>query len=112
MKLHSTGEYVRIAALSELPPVGECREFQRANGRLICVANVKGHFVAMDNVCPHLGGTLGQGTVEYGFVVCPWHGWQIDPKTGVAQQDHDCKVDIYDLHIEGDDVLISSVPVR
>ena len=82
-------------------------EFKSPAGRMVCVANVNGRLYAMDNVCPHMGGALGQGTVEGGFVVCPWHGWQIRPETGIAQQDSGCSVQRYELEVVGEDVLIT-----
>ena len=44
------------------------------------------NYSAMENVCLHRGGPLGQGMIEGGKVVCPWHGWAWDPKTGEAAQ--------------------------
>ncbi|WP_461747167.1 Rieske (2Fe-2S) protein [Kocuria sp. U4B] len=29
---------------------------------------------ALDSVCNHMGGPLGQGTIDGGCVTCPWHG--------------------------------------
>src|SRR5258705_1821915 len=75
--------FVRLAAQSELPPEGEAKEFPLGD-RVICVANVNGTISAMDNVCLHRGGPLGQGLIEGDKVVCPWHGWQWDPGTGEA----------------------------
>ena len=74
--------------------------------RVICVANIAGEYCAMDNVCLHRGGPLGQGMVEDGKIVCPWHGWQYDPKTGVATHNPNAKVAVYPLKIEGEDVLV------
>jgi nitrite reductase/ring-hydroxylating ferredoxin subunit len=76
---------------------------------MLCVANVGGRFYALDNVCPHQGAALGQGTVEHGFVVCPWHGWQVDPASGVAEQDPECIVDRYTITMDGQDVFVSDV---
>ncbi|HEX8924232.1 MAG TPA: Rieske (2Fe-2S) protein [Terriglobales bacterium] len=99
------GEFKKIAAVSELPPPGEAREFQ-LEGETICVANENGRFSAMDNVCAHRGGPLGQGLVEDGKIVCPWHGWQFDLKTGKSEQSASLGVDVYGLKIEGEDVLV------
>ncbi len=98
--------YVRIASRAELPAPGEAREFNLGE-KVICVANVNGTFSAMDNVCLHRGGSLGQGTVEGGKVVCPWHGWRWDPVSGAAVENPNLHVAIYPLRIEGDDVLVA-----
>ena len=53
-------------------------------GRDLVLVNVDGQFYALDNRCPHQGGPLGRGTVEDGAIVCPWHGWRWDPRSGRA----------------------------
>lgn len=98
-------EFRKLTTVSELPPAGEAREFT-LDDRTICVANENGKCSAMDNVCAHRGGPLGQGVVEQGKVVCPWHGWQFDLVTGKSEQNPDLGVEVYELRIEGDDVLV------
>jgi nitrite reductase (NADH) small subunit len=97
--------FVRILSASELPPENQAREVE-CPGRTLCIANVNGEYSAMDNVCPHRDGPLGQGMVEYGKVVCPWHGWAFDPKTGVAEHSARARVNVFPMKIEGDDVLV------
>ena len=99
------GNLVRIAAKAELPASGEAKEFT-CGDKTICLANVDGTLAAMDNVCVHRGGPLGQGVVDSGKVVCPWHGWAYDPKTGTTTHNDSMKVNVYPLKIEGEDVLI------
>ena len=97
--------FVRIASQSELPPNNEAKEFP-CGDKTICVANVNGTITAMDNVCLHRGGPLGQGTIEKEKVVCPWHGWAWDPSSGQAAHNPNAKVAVYPLKIENGDVLI------
>ena len=98
-------EFIKLTVESELPPQNEAREYPLGD-KTICVANVNGTITAMDNVCLHRGGPLGQGVIEGGKVVCPWHGWVWDPKTGEAAHNPDAKVPVYPLKIENGDVLI------
>ena len=72
---------------------------------MLCIANVGGDISAMDNVCPHRGGPLGEGIVENGKVVCPWHAWAFDLKTGEATHAPLTKVPVYEVKVEGEDVL-------
>jgi nitrite reductase/ring-hydroxylating ferredoxin subunit len=60
----------------------------------------------MDNECLHQGGSLGQGTIQDGKVVCPWHGWQYDPKTGVAVDHPDQKLKTYPIKVENGELFI------
>jgi hypothetical protein len=34
---------------------------------------------ALENRCPHQGGPLGEGSIENGWLRCPWHGYDYDP---------------------------------
>ena len=97
--------YVRIGDASQLPPPDEAREFA-VGDKMICVANVNGKYSAMDNVCTHRGGPIGQGVVMGDKIVCPWHGWVWDPATGRTEDDPNAKIGTYALKIEGDDVYV------
>jgi nitrite reductase (NADH) small subunit len=97
--------FIKLTTRSELPAVNEAREFPCGN-KTICVANVEGAISAIDNVCLHRGGPLGQGMIEGGKVVCPWHGWQWDPKTGEAEHNPAAKVAVYPITVDNEDVLI------
>lgn len=70
----------RIAAVDEIPP-GTGKELT-AGGRIVALFNVEGTFYALDGVCPHAGGPLGEGDLQGTVVTCPWHGWQFDVTTG------------------------------
>ena len=59
----------------------------------------------MDNVCLHRGGPLGQGVIEGGKVICPWHGWAWDPKTGLAGSS-DAKVAVYAVKVDNSTVWV------
>ena len=96
-------QYVKIGTRADLPGENEAKEFNVA-GKVICVANVDGSCSAIDNVCLHRGGPIGAGPVVDGKVICPWHGWMWDPKTGEAGPG--AKIAVYPLKVEGDDVLV------
>jgi nitrite reductase (NADH) small subunit len=97
--------FLKLTTQSELPAEGEAKEFPLGD-RMICIARVQGEISAMDNVCLHRGGPLGQGTIEADKLVCPWHGWQWDPKTGQAVNDPHTRVALYPIKLEAGNVLI------
>jgi nitrite reductase (NADH) small subunit len=97
--------FTKLTTQRELPAEGEAKEFP-CGSKVICIANVNGKISAMDNVCLHRGGPLGQGMIEGNKLVCPWHGWQWDPQTGEAGHNPSAKVAVYPLKLENDDVLI------
>jgi nitrite reductase/ring-hydroxylating ferredoxin subunit len=60
---------------------GQMREF--AIGDLdIVVVNWDGAIHAFANRCPHQGGPLSKGRLEDGVMICPWHLWRFDARTG------------------------------
>ena len=95
----------RICAKSELPGTDSANEFH-AGDTMVCVANVGGEYHAMNNMCAHRGGPLGQGPVMDGKVICPFHGWMWNPKTGIADDDPHRPIAVYKLRIEGEDVFV------
>ena len=97
--------FIKLTAQADLPTADEAKEFP-CGEKTICIANVNGTYSAMDNVCLHRGGPLGQGMIENGKVVCPWHGWAYDPKTGVPEQNQGVKVAVYPMKVENGDVLV------
>jgi len=92
-------QFVRICSQAELPVTGDVREFI-VDDHPICVANVDGTIAVLDGVCPHEEGPLSEGTIENGRVVCPWHGYAYDPRTGQAEQDPDLKVRVFEAVLE------------
>ena len=44
-----------------------------------------GTFGAISGVCNHVGGPLGEGRLEGEYVVCPWHYWRFERKTGAGE---------------------------
>jgi len=98
------GNFTKVATQSDLPGPNQAREFSCGH-KMICVANVNGEISAMENICQHRGGPLGQGVIEGGKLICPWHGWAWDPKTGQTQMPG-AKVAVYAVKIEGQDVLV------
>ena len=85
-----------VAAVGDIPP--GTRRLAQVNGRAIVVFNLGGEFFALNNRCPHRGGSLCQGK-QTGLVEsdgpgnyrcsrpgeiirCPWHGWEFDIRTG------------------------------
>jgi nitrite reductase (NADH) small subunit len=98
-------EFVRICSVAELPAEGEVTEFT-VQGRALCVAHVDGAVAVLDGTCPHEGGPLGEGIVEGGRVVCPWHAYAFDLRTGVSEQDADLKAEVLESAVTDGEVRV------
>jgi len=58
------------------------------SGKKICLAIIGSQIVAVSDRCTHNGESLGKGKVNFlGEVVCPWHGYRFDLKTGRCRSD-------------------------
>ncbi len=76
------------------------------SGRPYAVCNAGGTVHALDGTCPHAGGPLGQGALHDNWLVCPWHAWEYDCRTGENDFDPSIRVDTFPVRIEGDDIFI------
>ncbi len=98
------GRRIRVAAVSDVPP-GTAKEVM-AEDQVVALFNVDGTFYAMDGICPHAGGPLGEGTLRGTIVTCPWHGWQFEVTSGEnclnRRMTHKC----FPVKVEGSDVMI------
>ena len=95
---------VKVGLVSQLPP-GSVMEAE-VDGNTYAVCNVDGQLHALDGICPHAGGPLGQGALHGTTLVCPWHAWEYDCRTGVNDFDPDVKVATFPVKVEGADILI------
>jgi nitrite reductase (NADH) small subunit len=57
-------------------------EIVEVQGRKIALIKSDGRVFAFDNTCPHLGGSLGKGTLRNNTVICPLHHWTFELATG------------------------------
>ncbi len=97
--------YVRVGAADELPAGG--LKAVQVEDRDIVVVNVDGELFALDGRCPHQGGPLGRGRLEGGAVVCPWHAWKWDARTGRAIWPAvDWRAARYPVVVQDGDVLV------
>jgi nitrite reductase (NADH) small subunit len=96
--------WIRIAAVADCPP-GSAFEAV-ADDRIVALFNVEGQFYALDGICPHQGGPLGQGRLSGCVVTCPWHGWQFDVKTGQHQINKSIVHPRLEVKVSGEEVFV------
>jgi nitrite reductase/ring-hydroxylating ferredoxin subunit len=97
--------FVKMATLDEIP-VGGGKEVE-FEGRIYALFNVDGSICAIDGICPHQGGPLADGPLKGTTVTCPWHGWEFDVCTGKTPLGPKIKQPVYDVKVEGTDVLVA-----
>src|SRR5690606_33617943 len=99
---------VAVCRVEEIP---ECRaRVITAGGERVAVFRWEGKIAAVSNVCRHQNGPLGEGEVIDGCITCPWHGFQYHPETGASPPPFTERVPTFQVHIEGDQVLVDPRP--
>ena len=96
--------FVKVASLSALPPESVLEVLVDDYPYAIC--NSGGEIRALSGICIHRGGPLGQGQIHDGHVVCPYHMWEFDCRTGEYDYDPTKCVATFEVRVEGDDILL------
>ena len=84
------------------------------NGKTLLLTYIQGNYYAIDDRCPHMGGSLSAGELEGDRITCPKHGTSFDVKTGKVVQNGKVaffKLNVRDAHtypvkVEGTDILV------
>jgi len=87
-----------LCALDELPPEGR-GHFVLINKRMLGIFRDGESIRVMDDTCPHAGASLSAGPTQDGCVVCPWHGWEFDLKTGKCPDNPEVAVRTYPVRL-------------
>lgn len=97
---------VPLCRVSDIGP-GQVRHL-RVGKTDLAVVRMGDAFHAVSNVCRHAFAPLSDGLVEGYELVCPWHGWRYDVRTGTT--DHPgADLRVYDLFIANEYVMIRTV---
>lgn len=72
----------------------------------VCMTHYEGQYAALQNRCPHQGGPLGEGSIEKGWLRCPWHGWDFHPITGQSPEGLDDELARYPVEVRPDGVYV------
>ena len=103
---YPTGWFV-VAWSSNVAP-GDVKRLHYFGRELVCFRTEGGVVSVLEAYCQHLGGHLGVGgRVEGDDIVCPWHGWQFNVKTGgLVMNPREC-IPTYEVKLEGSDILVA-----
>ena len=102
-------EWHKVLEPGELPD-GHVKVVQCAESKL-CMTHYQGAYGALDNQCPHQGGSLGEGTIQGGYLRCPWHSWEFHPLTGAPPGGYNCLLESYAVELRSDGVYVA-MPIR
>ena len=98
-------DFVPVAKTSEIPDPG--RKLVEIDERLVVVFHAAGNFYALDDVCTHDGGPLGEGELVGLSVACPRHGARFDLRDGRALSMPATKPTVvHEVRVVGDQILV------
>lgn len=98
-------EFITVAKLGSIPE-GQGATFPLGE-RLVAVFNRDGTYFAIDDLCPHMGASLGAGELDAeGAVACPWHAWRFDVCNGIWCDNPRLKIDAFQVRVEGDEIQV------
>lgn len=96
--------WIPVALISECPE-GECIE-RIVEGRVIALARTSDGWHAIDGVCAHQGGPLGNGKLCQTLLTCPWHGWQFDVATGQNRLSSAVRQQVWEVRQDDEQVYV------
>jgi nitrite reductase (NADH) small subunit len=98
-------DFVIVAKVGAIPE-GEGRSFQ-VGDRLVAVFLHQGRYLAIDDLCPHMGASLGAGYLDdEGVVTCPWHAWRFCVRDGKWADNPRLAVDTFEVRVAGDEIQV------
>ncbi|MEM7343384.1 MAG: non-heme iron oxygenase ferredoxin subunit [Chloroflexota bacterium] len=98
-------EFIKVAQLSDLAPGDKMLvEYEDED---VGIFNIGGEIYAISDVCTHDDGPLVEGAMEGDCIICPRHGARFNVKTGAQTMPAFSPVPLYDVKIDGNDVLIA-----
>lgn len=111
-----------VGTLDELSDDGD-RVIAEVDGLEVAVFRIEGEYHAILNFCPHQSGPLCDGEMtgrtavgedwlswtydrSEGCVLCPWHGWVFDVRTGQNVDDDRYVVPTFEVEVDGDELVV------
>lgn len=97
-----------VAKAADIPP-GTMKVVE-SSGVRVALCNVAGTFYAVEDVCTHDDGPLGEGSLRGAELECPRHGARFDVKSGAAlRMPAVVPVRTFPVKVVGGDVVLEGV---
>ena len=106
-------DFEMVASVSQIPREGVLAVV-KSDGQRVCLIRSHERISAVADNCTHqdfemaLGDVLPDGTIQ-----CAWHGARFDCVTGEVKQGPAlCALPVFEVRIEGNDVLVGPLAAR
>jgi NAD(P)H-dependent nitrite reductase small subunit len=97
-------QYVKVAETREIAPSSGKTVYAR--GQQIALFNLNGIFYAISDGCPHRGAPLSEGILKDDKVLCSWHCFDFNLKTGACEVVPELRVETYEVKVEDGAIFI------
>ena len=105
----STEGYLDVAGVDELTD-GQAKVVTLAGDRVAVFRN--GDEVSVvSNACQHQNGPLGEGRIIDGLIVCPWHGYQYQPRCGRSPETFTEKIPTFRAQVRDGRIWVHPTPL-
>ncbi len=78
----------------------------KVNSKNLCLVAYEGNVYAVGATCPHAGADLSGGWCKDGKLICPFHRYSYNIKTGKGDPGQNDYVDTYPVEVRDDGVYI------
>lgn len=106
-------EFIKVCSTTDLP--NNSQKIVQVGPQKVALFHYNNEITAIANACLHKAGPLGLGLVENKYdgtyVTCPWHGWEYNIKTGSAPPGYKDQQAVYEVKVDGDNVMVSEKPI-
>lgn len=101
-------EWVDVTGTGQLPEGG--RWMLRRAGLEVALFNVQGRLYAIDDSCPHAGGSLVTGRLDGSTVTCRAHGLRFDLGSGCMFGGASLRARTYPVRVQNGRIEIDLAP--
>ena len=99
-------QFVKAGTTAEMEG-GQTSKLVETPAQPVALFRVEGAYYAIDDTCPHRGGSLSQGMLSGYEVTCPWHGAKFDVRTGAVLCPPAARgVTCYPVRVSGADIEV------
>jgi glutamate synthase domain-containing protein 2 len=107
IRIMDESEFIKICNVKDIPE-GGMKIFNK-NMIEFVVVHKDSKYYGLYNKCPHMGGSLGDGTIDGdGYVTCPLHNWQFDCATGKGPEGYEDSVPTIEIGVDGGNVFVNA----
>ena len=97
-----------VGKVGDIAP-GTGKAFEFGDQMVAIFLETDGTYLAIDDLCPHMGASLASGHFSEGIVTCPWHGWSFDARDGAWCDNRRLKIDTFEVRIQNNEIQLAAV---